>query len=161
MCNHNELVEQQFFKAIRYRDGFGGETRDLQKAYDMLYSLALRGYPKAMNSIGSMYSRGQLLKDKAKSLTKALEWYQMVAEAGSLSATLNLADCYHQGLGCEPDSVAACHLLEPLDLTGVVEATALLDVIVEKFAQCVRKETERCREGRMPSDAVVTSHANI
>ncbi|MGC9953638.1 MAG: tetratricopeptide repeat protein [Rhizomicrobium sp.] len=65
---------------------------------------AERGYPPAMNSIGSMYFDGSgVSKDEGK----AIAWYRKAAERGDVSGQLNLALAYENGRGVPRNYVSA------------------------------------------------------
>lgn len=65
---------------------------------------AERGYPPAMNSIGSMYSGGSGVP---KDDSKAIAWYRKAADRGDIGGQLNLALAYENGQGVPRDYVAA------------------------------------------------------
>lgn len=77
------------------------DNKNWDLAYEHLMPLAIKGNPKAMGRIGSLYrdGKGGVEQDYAE----AMRWYRMAAEKGDVNGQYNLGLMYATGDGVEKD----------------------------------------------------------
>lgn len=80
-----------FKQALLYK-----EAGDLNMAYKLYESCALRGYSRAENNLGLMYEHGESVR---QSYTMASNMYKRAFEKGNPFAANNLARLFEKGLG--------------------------------------------------------------
>lgn len=84
--------------------------------------------PKAFNNLGAMLLNGEL--GVQRDYRKARYWLIKGAEAGVPTSAAMLSKIYLQGLGQEPDTVAAMPYLRQASKAGILDATLELADIV-------------------------------
>lgn len=90
-----EKGEAWYMMGLAYR-----QLSDFKKAFTCFKKAAAHDYSEAFAMVGDAYLDGQGVE---KNPAKARLWYRKGADMGEITATLNLADCYKNGIGGKVD----------------------------------------------------------
>ena len=93
--------------AMCYLHGLGVE-KNAEKAAQLFFTVAVKGYASAQNELGKLYEEGEGVN---KNGNEAFKWYSKSAEHGFAKAQVNLANCYLYGIGVEPDVHEALRIM--------------------------------------------------
>lgn len=101
------------------------KEKDMPKYLRWLEISANNDYPQAINKLGFVYSKGELIvKDDAK----AFSLFQRAAKAGNAAAMNNLSWCYLNGAGVERDDEQGDFWLTKAAEKGLASAQYVLGV---------------------------------
>jgi len=99
----SRLADAQYAMSQIYANGAGGKSPDAAKARRWLELAARQGYDTAQLDLGTLLADSRNERDEKE----GFRWLRRAAEGGNVAAQNRLAKLYMNGLGTEPDPIAA------------------------------------------------------
>jgi TPR repeat protein len=128
------LADAQYAMAQVYLNGAGGRKMDVAEARKWLTLSARQNYDTAQLDLGTWLTEG---RGGIKDEKDGFAWLKRAAEGGNIAAQNRLAKLYMNGIGTDPDSLAAAawYIL--------ARRSGLIDPIMDDFMNGLTEEEQK------------------